>query len=152
MFYIVLSHNKFLYVVVKAENVGRAPILVLFPTLIGSIFIYAFTMRELERRCRIIFVSLIGVTFIYIHIYIYIYICMLSLLEDSKMMLQQAFLSSTFFFLLFYCVFTIDCNNACAILAPGLLVGWVIRKGILSVFMGACFETPFLYISAYRRG
>jgi hypothetical protein len=73
VFYCTFSQQN-LVSVVKAENVGRAPILVLFPTLIGSIFIYAFTTRELERGCRIIFVFLIGVlSYIYIYIYIYIY-------------------------------------------------------------------------------
>jgi hypothetical protein len=122
VFYCTFSQQN-LVSVVKAENVGRAPILVLFPTLIGSIFIYAFTTRELERGCRIIFVFLIGVLS-------YIYICMLSLLEDSKMMLQQLFsfiyFFFSFYFIVFYCVFTIDCNSASAILVMGLLVGWVI--------------------------
>ena len=65
LFFIVFFATKScINVVVKAESVGRALILVLFPTLIRCIFIYAFTTRELERGCRIIFVSLIGVTFI----------------------------------------------------------------------------------------
>jgi hypothetical protein len=100
VFYCTFSQQN-LVSVVKAENVGRAPILVLFPTLIGSIFIYAFTTRELERGCRIIFVFLIGVLS-YIYIYIYMHAVLARRFENDVATI--IFFHLLFFFLLFYCV------------------------------------------------
>lgn len=99
VFYCTFSQQN-LVSVVKAENVGRAPILVLFPTLIGSIFIYAFTTRELERGCRIIFVFLIGVLS---YIYIYMHAVLARRFENDVATI-------IFFHLLFFFPFILLCS------------------------------------------